>query len=197
MLKIKILVLIQFNRNGSGSKGRGHVGLPILAAFANGSAPFMYWELFRRATGVDMVLVPYHGGGPVMIDLIAGRVQVFFGTFASTMQNVRAGKLRALAVTSAIRVPALPDIPAVAEFLPGFEASIYVGVAAPHGTHPDIVATLAKAMNDALTDPKVTQKIADLGDAPLATSTTDFTRLIADETKKWRKVIRAENIKAE
>src|SRR5271169_899060 len=104
-----------------------------VASAGIGSAPFMYWELFKSMTGVDMVLVPYHGGGPAVVDLLAGQVQVYFGTFASSIEHIRAGRLRALAVTSAARAAALPDIPALAEFLPGYDATIYVGIAAPAG----------------------------------------------------------------
>jgi tripartite-type tricarboxylate transporter receptor subunit TctC len=148
-------------------------------------------------TGVDMVHVPYHVGGPALTELLGGQVQVYFGTFASSIQYVRAGKLRALAVTSATRAPVLPDVPALAEFLPGYDASIYVGLAAPAGTPADVVATLSHGVALALGDPKVTQRIADFGDTPLPLSTADFTKLVAAETEKWRKVIKAANIKAE
>jgi tripartite-type tricarboxylate transporter receptor subunit TctC len=176
---------------------KSNPGKIAVASAGVGSAPYMYWELFRSMTGVDMVHVPYHGGGPAIADLLGGQVQVYFGTFASAIQYVRAGKLRALAVTSAKRAPVLPDVPALAEFLPGYDASIYVGVAAPRGTPVEIVDTLNQAINLALADPKVTQRIADLGDTPLSLSTAGFATLVADETEKWRKVIRAANIKAE
>jgi tripartite-type tricarboxylate transporter receptor subunit TctC len=176
---------------------KSNPGKIAVASAGVGSAPYMYWELFRSMTGVDMVHVPYHGGGPAIVDLLGGQVQVYFGTFASAIQYVRAGKLRALAVTSAKRAPVLPDVPALAEFLPGYDASIYVGVAAPRGTPVEIVDTLNQAINLALADPKVTQRIADLGDTPLSLSTAGFATLVADETEKWRKVIRAANIKAE
>ena len=176
---------------------KNNPGKITVASAGVGSAPYMYWALFRSMAGVDMVHVPYHGGGPAIADLLGGQVQVYFGTFASAIQYVRAGKLRALAVTSAKRAPVLPDVPALAEFLPGYDASIYVGIAAPHGTPVEIVDTLNQAVNLALNDPKVTQRIADLGDAPLSLSTAGFTALIADETEKWRKVIRAADIKAE
>jgi tripartite-type tricarboxylate transporter receptor subunit TctC len=176
---------------------KSNPGKITVASAGVGSAPYMYWELFRSMTGVDMVHVPYHGGGPAIVDLLGGQVQVYFGTFASAIQYVRAGKLRALAVTSAKRAPVLPDVPALAEFLPGYDASIYVGIAAPHGTPVEIVDTLNQAVNLALNDPKVTQRIADLGDAPLSLSTAGFAALVADETEKWRKVIRAADIKAE
>jgi tripartite-type tricarboxylate transporter receptor subunit TctC len=172
-------------------------GKITVASAGIGSAPYMYWELFHSMTGVDMVHVPYHGGGPAITDLLGGQVQVYFGTFASSIQYVRAGKLRALAVTSATRAPVLPDVPALAEFLPGYDASIYVGLAAPAGTPADVVATLSHGVALALGDPKVTQRIADFGDTPLPLSTADFTKLVAAETEKWRKVIKAANIKAE
>jgi tripartite-type tricarboxylate transporter receptor subunit TctC len=172
-------------------------GKITVASAGIGSAPYMYWELFRSMTGVDMVHVPYHGGGPAITDLLGGQVQVYFGTFAAAIQYVRAGKLRALAVTSATRAPVLPDVPALAEFLPGYDASIYVGLAAPAGTPTDVVATLSRGVALALGDPKLTQRIADFGDTPLPLSTADFTKLVAAETEKWRKVITAANIKAE
>jgi tripartite-type tricarboxylate transporter receptor subunit TctC len=148
-------------------------------------------------TGVDMVHVPYRGGGPAVVDLLGGQVQVYFGTFASSIEHVRAGRLRALAVTGATRAPVLPDIPALAEFLPGYEASIYVGIAAPRDTPAAIVDTLNQAINLALTDSRITQRIAQLGDAPLSLSTSEFAQLVVDETEKWRKVIRTANIRAE
>ena len=111
-----------------------HPGKVTVASAGVGSAPHMFWELFRSKTGVDMVHVPYRGGGPAVVDLLAGQVQVYFGTFPSTIEQVRAGKLRALAVTTTARAPVLPDVPAMSEYLPGFEASIYVGIAAPRGT---------------------------------------------------------------
>jgi len=166
-------------------------GKITVASAGIGSAPYMYRELFRSMTGINMVHVPYHGGGPAITDLLGGQVQVYFGTFASAIQYVRAGKLRALAVTGATRASVLPDVPALAEFLPGYEASIYVGIAAPRGTPVDIINALNQAINLALADPKVTARIADLGDTPLSLSTADFAKLVADETEKWRKVIRA------
>jgi tripartite-type tricarboxylate transporter receptor subunit TctC len=144
-----------------------------------------------------MVHVPYRGGGPAVADLLGGQVLVYFGTFASTIEHVRAGRLRALAVTSPKRAAVLPDTPAMAEYLPGYEASIYVGVAAPHGTPPEIVEQLNKTINLAFADAKITGRIADLGDSPLSLSSADFAKLVVDETEKWRKVIAAANIKAE
>jgi tripartite-type tricarboxylate transporter receptor subunit TctC len=176
---------------------KSNPGKITVASAGVGSAPHMFWELFRSMTGVDMVHVPYRGGGPAVVDLLGGQVQVYFGTFASSIAHVRAGRLRALAVTSATRAAALPDIPALAEFLPGYDASIYVGIAAPRGTPAEIVTALNRAINAALTDAKITQRIADLGDTPLALSASDFQKLVVAETEKWRGVIRVANIKAE
>jgi tripartite-type tricarboxylate transporter receptor subunit TctC len=162
-----------------------------------GSAPHMYWELFRSVTGVDMLHVPYRGGGPALIDLLAGQVQAYFGTSASTIEYVRTGKLRPLAVTTPTRAAMLPDVPAMAEFLPTYEASIYVGIVAPRSTPADIISRLNQDINLALADPKMKQRIAELADTPLPLSAAEFGKLIADETEKWGKVIRAANIKAE
>ena len=172
-------------------------GKVTVASAGVGSEPHMFWELFRSATGVDMVHVPSRGGGPAVTDLLGGQVMVYFGTFASTIENVRAGRLRALGVTSATRAAVLPDVPAMAEFLPGFEASIFVGIAAPRGTPANIVETLNRTINLALADAAVTRRIAELGDTPLSLSPSDFAKLVGDETEKWHKVIQAAHIRAE
>jgi tripartite-type tricarboxylate transporter receptor subunit TctC len=179
------------------SLAKSNPGKITMASAGIGSAPHMYWELFRSLSGVDMLHVPYRGGGPAVIDLLGGQVQAYFATSASSIEHVRSGKLRALAVSSASRVPALPDVPAMAEFLPGYEASIYVGLAAPRGTPADIVEALNLEINRALADPKVLQRIAELGDTPLPLTVSAFAKLVADETEKWGKVIRSANIRAE
>ncbi|HEY5063400.1 MAG TPA: tripartite tricarboxylate transporter substrate binding protein [Xanthobacteraceae bacterium] len=176
---------------------KSHPGKVTVASAGIGSAPHMFWELFRSKTGVDMVHVPYRGGGPAVVDLIAGRVQVYFGTYAATIQQVRAGKLRALGVTNATRASVLPDVPAIAESVPGYEASIYVGIAAPRSTPAAIVDKLAGTMKAALADPGMTKRIAELGDTPLSLSPPEFTRLVADEAEKWAQVIRVAGVKAE
>jgi tripartite-type tricarboxylate transporter receptor subunit TctC len=176
---------------------KANPGKVTVASAGIGSAPHMFWELFRAKTGVDMVHVPYRGGGPAVVDLLAGQVQVYFGTFASTIEQVRAGKLRALAVTSPARASVLPDVPAMAEFIPGFEASIYVGIAAPRGTPPAIVDKLSATMGSALDDPGITKRIAELGDAPLKMSAAAFTKVVDDETEKWAQVIHIAGVKAE
>jgi tripartite-type tricarboxylate transporter receptor subunit TctC len=170
--------------------------IPVASA-GIGSAPHMYWELFRSLTGVDMLHVHYRGGGPAVTDLLGGQVQVYFGTTASSIEYIRSGKLRPLAVTTATRAPVLPDVPALAEFLPTYEASIYVGIAAPRNTPAEIISKLNQEINLALADSKMTLRIAELGDTPLSLSTSDFAKLIAEETEKWGKVIRAANIKPE
>ena len=176
---------------------KSNPGKISVASAGVGSAPHMYWELFRNLTRIDMLHVPYRGGGPAVTDLLGGQVQVYFGTTASSIEHIKAGKLRALAVTTATRVPALPDIPALAEFLPSYDASIYVGIAAPHATPAEIISKLNQEINLALTDPKITRRIAELGDAPLSLSSSEFAKLVAEEAGKWGKVIREANVKAQ
>src|SRR6266516_1327952 len=140
---------------------------------------------------------PYRGGGPAVTDLLGGQVQVYFATTASSIEHVKSGKLRALAVTTATRVPALPDIPALAEFLPSYDASIYVGIVAPRTTPAEIISKLNQEINLGLTDSKITRRIAELGDAPLSLSSSEFAKLVAEETGMWGKVIREANVKAQ
>jgi tripartite-type tricarboxylate transporter receptor subunit TctC len=176
---------------------KSNPGKVSVASAGIGSAPHMYWELFRSLTGVDMLHVPYRGGGPAVTDLLGGQVQTYFGTTASTIEHVRSGRLRPLAVTTATRAAILPDVPAMAEFLPSYEASIYVGIVAPRNAPAEIIDKLNHEINLALADPNMTRRIAELGDAPLPLSTSEFARLIVDETEKWAKVIRTAHIKAE
>jgi len=174
---------------------KGNPGRMTVASAGIGSAPHMYWELFRTLTGVDMLHVPYRGGGPALTDLLGGQVQVYFGTTASSIECVRAGRLRALAVTTATRAAALPDIPALAEFVPAYEASLFVGIAAPRNTPAEIINRLNQEIGFGLADSKVTLRIAELGDIPLLLSTSEFAKLVVDETAKWGKVIRTANIR--
>jgi tripartite-type tricarboxylate transporter receptor subunit TctC len=176
---------------------KANPGKVTMASAGIGSAPHMYWELFRSKTGVNMVHVPYRGGGPAVADLLGGHVDAYIGTSAAVIGYVKANKLRALGVTSAKRLPALPEIPAIGEFVPGYEATIYVGIAAPAGTPGEIVDTLHRTINLSLTDPKMTARIADLGDAPLALSTAEFQKLVVDETQKWATVIKSAGVRAE
>jgi tripartite-type tricarboxylate transporter receptor subunit TctC len=168
-----------------------------MASAGNGTASHVAGELFKMMAGVDMVHVPYRGGGPAVTDLIAGQVQVMFPTTVASIEYIRAGRLRALAVTAATRSDALPDIPTVGEFVPGYEASTWYGVGAPKATPAEIVEKLNKEINAGLADPKIKARLADLGGDVLALSPADFGRLIADETEKWGKVILAVNIKPE
>ena len=154
-------------------------------------------ELFKMMAGVDLVHVPYRGGAPVMTGLLGGQVQVLFGTASLTIEQIRAGKLRPLAVTTATRWEGLPDLPTVGEFLPGYEASAWSGIGAPRNTPAKIIDTLNKEINAALADPKMKARIADLGGTVLTGSPTDFGKFIADETEKWAEVIRAANIRPE
>jgi tripartite-type tricarboxylate transporter receptor subunit TctC len=176
---------------------KAHPGKITVASAGIGSAPHMYWELFRSRTGVNMVHVPYRGGGPAVADLLGDHVDIYFGTSAAVISYVEAGKLRALGVTSDKRLPALPDVPAISEFVPGYEATIYVGIAAPAGTPADIVGTLHDEINRFLADPNMTARIAQLGDAPLPLSIADFQKLVVAETKKWADVIKSAGVKAE
>ncbi len=154
-------------------------------------------ELFKIMTGVEMIHVPYRGGGPVMTDLLGGQVQVLFGTTSLTVEQVRAGKLRALAVTGATRWEGLPDIPTVADFVSGYEATSLFGLGAPKQTPAAIIERVNREINAALDDPNLKTRLVDLGGTLLAGSPADFGKLIADDTEKWGKVIRAANIKAE
>jgi len=166
-----------------------------MASAGNGSVVHIAGELFKMMAGVDMVHVPYKGGGPGVTDLLGGQVQVMFATAPSSIEFVRAGKLRALAVTTATRLAALPDIATVGEFVPGYEASGFYGLGAPKNTPLEIIDKLNKEINASLADPKLKARIAETGGTVLAGSSTDFEKLIAEETDKWGKVIRAANIK--
>jgi tripartite-type tricarboxylate transporter receptor subunit TctC len=162
-----------------------------------GSTIQLCGELFNIMTGVKMVHVPYRGNAPAVTDLIAGQVQVMFADAPSSIAQVRAGTLRALAVTTAERSEILPALPTVSEFLPGFEASNWFGVAAPKNTPPEIIDKLNKEINVALAEPDIKARLADLGAAPLAGSPADFGSFIAAEAEKWSKVIRTANIKVD
>jgi tripartite-type tricarboxylate transporter receptor subunit TctC len=176
---------------------KANPGRISMASAGIGSATHMSGELFKMMAGVNMVHVPYRGQASALTDLLGGQVQVDFATMPPSIEYVRAGKLRALAVTSAMRSEALPDLPIMGEFLPGYEASLVTGLAVPRNTPAEIIDKLNKEINAALADPKIKAHLADLGGTALAGSPADFGKLIADETDKWGKVIRAGNIKAE
>jgi tripartite-type tricarboxylate transporter receptor subunit TctC len=161
------------------------------------AALHVFGELFKMMTGVNLVHVPYRGQAPALADLLAGQVHVMFPNIVVSIEHIRAGRLRALAVTAATRSEALPDVPTVGEFVPGYEASGWSGLGAPKATPAEIVDKLNKEINAALADPKIKARLADLGGTPLVGSPADLGKLIAEETEKWRKVIRAANIKPE
>jgi len=154
-------------------------------------------ELFKMMAGVDLVHVPYRGGGPVMTDLLGGQVQVLFGSTSLTIEQSRAGKLRPLAVTTATRWEGLPDIPTVNDFASGYEASAVSGLGAPRNTPAEIIDKLNKEINAALADPNMKARLADLGGTVLAGSPADFGKLIAEETEKWGKVVKFSGAKPE
>jgi tripartite-type tricarboxylate transporter receptor subunit TctC len=157
----------------------------------------MAGELLKLMTGISFVHAPYRGGAPALIDLLGGQIQAMFVTLPSTIEYIRAGKLRALAVTTAARSEILPDLPTMADFVPGFELSAWYGIGAPRNTPEAIIDKLNKEINAALADPNVRARLADLGGSPLVLSPAEFRKFIADDTEKWAKVIRAGNIKPE
>jgi len=168
-----------------------------MASGGNGSPGHVSGELFKIMAGVDMLHVPYRGSAPALTDLLGGQVQVMFDTTPASIQYIRAGNVRALAVTTATRWEGLPDLPTVSEFVPGYEASGWYGVGAPRHTPAEIVNKLNKEINAALADPKMKARLADLGGTPLIGSPADFGKLIAEETEKWAKVVRAADIKVD
>jgi len=176
---------------------KANPGKISMASAGIGTPSHVSGELFKMMAGVDMVHVPYRSAGSALIDLLSGQVQITFPTTVSSIGYIRAGRLRALAVTTATRLEALPDIPTMAEFVPGYEASGWYGLGAPKNTPTEIVDKLNNEINAALADPNMKVSLADLGGTVLALSPGDFGRLIAEETGKWGKVIRASNIKAD
>ncbi len=168
-----------------------------MASAGNGSAPHMAGELFKVMAGVDLVHVPYRGQGPALTDLLGGEVQVLFATAPGTTDYIAAGKLRALAVTSASRAEVLPELPTVGDFVPGYEASQWYGIGAPKNTPAEIVDRLNKEINAGIADPTMKARLAAIGGEPLPCSPQEFGKLIAEETEKWAKVVRAAGLKAE
>jgi tripartite-type tricarboxylate transporter receptor subunit TctC len=166
-----------------------------MASAGVGSAPHVFGELFKTMAGIDMAHVPYRGNP--LPDLLSGQVQVFFGPIQSALEYFRAGKLRAVAVTTATRLQQLPDVATVAEFLPGYEASGWLGIGAPKGTPPEVVERLNQAINATLANPKMQAQLAALGDVTLTGSPGEFAQLIADDIAKWGNVTRAANIRVE
>jgi tripartite-type tricarboxylate transporter receptor subunit TctC len=168
-----------------------------MASGGNGNSTHMAGELFKMMAGVNLTHVPYRGSAPALTDLLGGQVQVMFDLIASSIEHIKGGKLRALAVTTATRQDVLPDVPTVGEFVPGYEAIALTGVGAPKGTPAEVVNKLNVEINAGLADPKIRQRLADLGVTALPGSSADFGRIIAEETEKWGKVVKFSGAKPE
>jgi len=173
---------------------KANPGKISMASGGTGSTSHIGGELLKLRTGIDMLHVPYRGGAPALTDLLGGQVQVYFSPLPESIETIRAGKVRALAVTTATRSAALPDVPTVGESVPGFEASTWQGIGAPKNTSAEIVARLNKEINAALADPKIKARLADLGSMPRPMSPAAFEKLIVAETEKWGEVIREAKI---
>jgi tripartite-type tricarboxylate transporter receptor subunit TctC len=175
---------------------KANPGKVNMASPGIGAISHLAGELFKIMAGVDLVNVPFSGNSPALTALLGGQVEVSFASLPSSIEFIRTGKLHGLGVTSPTRSEALPDVPAVGEFVPGYEVSAWYGVGAPKGTPADVIDKINKEIHAGLADPKLKARIADLGGTPFALSPADFGKFIADETEKWGKVIRALNIKA-
>jgi tripartite-type tricarboxylate transporter receptor subunit TctC len=176
---------------------KANPGNVSMASAGNGTPGHVSGELFKMLTGVNMVHVPYRGAGPALADLISGQLQVMFDAMPSSIEYIRAGKVRPLAVTSAMRLEVLPNLPTLAEFVPGFEANSWYGIAAPKNTPVEVIDRLNREVNAILTEPKAQAKLADLGGILLPGSPADFGKLIADDTERWGKVVKFANISVE
>jgi tripartite-type tricarboxylate transporter receptor subunit TctC len=176
---------------------KANPGKVNMATAGIGSTPHIFGELFKKMAGVNLLPVHYRGGGPALTDLLAGQVQVMFDPVGEAIGYIKAGKLRALAVTSAARLAVLPDVPTVGEFVAGYEASGWSGMGAPKNTPAEIIDTLNKEINAGLAEPKMKERLTELGSTPLTLSPGDFSKLITDEVDKWAEVIKFADIKAE
>jgi tripartite-type tricarboxylate transporter receptor subunit TctC len=168
-----------------------------MASGGTGAPSHIAGELFKMITGIDMLHVPYRGGAPALTDLMGGQVQVYFGPITASIEHIKAGRLRALAVTTATRSEVLPDVPTVGEFVPDYEASTWYGVGAPKAPPADIVDKLNREFNAGLADPKIKARLADLGGEPMPMTPPDFGKFIVDETEKWAKVVKFAGLKPE
>jgi tripartite-type tricarboxylate transporter receptor subunit TctC len=169
---------------------KANPGKVNMASSGTGTSVHLSGELFKVMAGVDLTHVPYRGSGPALTDLLAGQVQVMFDNLPASIEHIRAGTLRALAVTTDYRSPALPDVPTVAETVPGYEASAWFGMGAPKGTPVEIIDKLNAAVNEILADPQMVSRLAELGGVPMRGSAGDFGKIISDETEKWAKVVK-------
>jgi tripartite-type tricarboxylate transporter receptor subunit TctC len=177
--------------------GKANPGKLNMASPGAGTSPHMSGELFKMLAGIEMQHVPYRGAGPAYPDLMTGKVDVMFDNLPGAVEFVKTGKLRALGVTSAQRSFVFPDLPTIGETIPGFDVTLYYGVSAPKGTPPDIIAVLNKAINAALADPKMRERIAGFGGVPLSVTPAEFGKLVADETVKWEKVVKTVGLSIE
>jgi tripartite-type tricarboxylate transporter receptor subunit TctC len=176
---------------------KANPGKVNIASGGIGTPAHVAGELFKMLTGIDAVHVPYRGTAPMLTDLLGGSVQVAFDPLSGSIEHIKSGRLRALALTTATRLEMLPDVPSMSEFLPEYEAGVWYGLGAPKNTPAEIIRKLNNEVNAALAEPKMKARIADLGGAPFVLSSADFEQLIASDTDKWAKVIRAANIKPE
>jgi len=176
---------------------KANPGKISMASAGTGNATHMAGELFKVMTHIEMTHVPYRGAGPAVTDLLGGQVQVYFGSMPPTIEHIRAGKLRMLAVTTATRFATLPDVPAVSEFVPGFEASQWFAVGLRKSTQAEIVERLNKEINAILADPDMRARLADLGTTVFAGSAADFDKFLVEETEKWAKVVKLSGAKAD
>jgi tripartite-type tricarboxylate transporter receptor subunit TctC len=176
---------------------KANPGKVSFASSGTGASPHMSGELFKAMTGIDMIHVPYRGAGPAMTDLLPGRVQVMFDNLPSSIEHIRAGRLRALGVTAAKRSDALPDVPTIGETVPGYEVSVWNGISAPRGTPPATIDTLNRAVNAVLADPRLQARFAELGGIPMPMTPAQFGELVVAETAKWAKVVKFSGAKPE
>jgi tripartite-type tricarboxylate transporter receptor subunit TctC len=179
------------------SYSKAHAGKMNVASYGVGTSSHLAAELFKAMAGIALVHVPYRGDALALTDTMAGQVQATFSTVSASLEFVQTGRLRALGVTSASRWEALPDVPAIGEVIPGYEASTWNGVAVRRGTPQEIIEKLNREINAALADPVVTERMKGLGSVPMPMSPVEFKTLLSDDTEKWAKVIRAANIKPE
>jgi tripartite-type tricarboxylate transporter receptor subunit TctC len=176
---------------------KANPGKVNFASSGTGASPHMSGELFKAMTGIDMIHVPYRGAGPAMTDLLPGRVQLMFDNLPSSIEHIRAGRLRALGVTASTRAPALPDVPTIGETVPGYEVSVWNGISAPKGTPPEVIDTLNRAVNAVLANPRLKARFAELGGAPMPMTPAEFGDLVVAETAKWAKVVKLSGAKPE
>lgn len=179
------------------ANAKAEPGKIIMASVGNGTTPQMAGELFKMMADVDLLHVPYQGAAPALTDLLGGRAQVMFEAMPTLVGYIKSGKLRALAVTTAARSPVFPDLPTIGEFLPGYDASVWFGVAAPKQTPSDIVELLNREINAGLADPALSARLGNVGGTPLKGSSADFEKLFVGDSEKWTKVMKAANVKAE